>query len=176
MLKLTNLLILILMMSICFTATASRYKNYDSSPAFSTYINPPGKKLIIVDPKKHMWAAYTSDGQLLRWGNASAGKDYCPDLRRGCHTVTGTFAIYNKGGANCISHKFPLETHGGARTPYCMHFHGGYAIHGSNEVIPGRNLSHGCVRVHPQDARWLNQEFANIGTRVIVRPYYYKNT
>lgn len=169
MFKLNNLLMFTLAMIISCTASASRY-SYDDQP-FSSYINPPGKKLIIVDPRAHAWAAYTSDGQLIRWGDASAGRNYCPDVHRACRTVTGTFTINDKGGPGCISHKFPIETNGGAPTPYCMHFYKGFAIHGSHEVIPGRNLSHGCVRLYPEDARWLNQEFANVGTRVIIRPY-----
>lgn len=53
--------------------------------------------------------------------------------------------------------------------PYCMFFKGGYAIHASD--VPGYNASHGCVRVFYEDAEWLNREFADIGTSVIVRPY-----
>lgn len=126
-------------------------------------------KVIIVDPKKLTWSAY-EDGELIRSGRASLGKNYCPDLHRGCHTVTGTFSIYSKGGPTCISHRFPLETNGGAKTPYCMHFYKGYAIHGSNDV-PRHNASHGCIRVPVSDARWLNLEFASYGTRVVVKPY-----
>ncbi|HAT9080505.1 TPA: L,D-transpeptidase family protein, partial [Legionella pneumophila subsp. pneumophila] len=33
------------------------------------------------------------------------------------------------------------------------------------------NASHGCVRVKPQDARWLSQNFIKIGTKVIIKSY-----
>ena len=77
--------------------------------------------------------------------------------------------MFAKGGANCKSSKFPLE-HPGAPMPYCMKFHGGYALHGSYEVRP-YNASHGCIRILPEDARWLSQNLVRPGTRVIVRPY-----
>jgi lipoprotein-anchoring transpeptidase ErfK/SrfK len=51
-----------------------------------------------------------------------------------------------------------------------MFFHGGYALHGSNDV-PGYNASHGCVRLVTEDAKWLNTQFVNVGTRVIIKPY-----
>ena len=82
--------------------------------------------------------------------------------------------MINKEGAGCISHKFPLKTHGGAKTPYCMHFHPkGYAIHGYHEV-PNYNASHGCIRVLPADAKWLNLNFLKVGSTVIVVPYKHK--
>ena len=67
-------------------------------------------------------------------------------------------AIYNKGGAGCASSKFPVGR-GGAPMPYCMFFHGGYALHGSYEV-PGYHASHGCIRLFVDDAAWLNEEFS----------------
>lgn len=40
--------------------------------------------------------------------------------------------------------------------PYSIFFHGGYAIHGSNEVSRlGRPASHGCIRLHPSNAATL---------------------
>ncbi|NDH09759.1 MAG: L,D-transpeptidase, partial [Gammaproteobacteria bacterium] len=65
---------------------------------------------------------------------------------------------------------YPVETGGGARMPYCMHFYEGYSIHAAYDV-PNHNASHGCVRVLPDAARWLNQDFINVGTTVIVKPY-----
>ena len=46
--------------------------------------------------------------------------------------------------------------------PYCMFFHGGYALHGSN-FVPDYNASHGCVRMSPDDAQWLNEDFVQEG-------------
>jgi lipoprotein-anchoring transpeptidase ErfK/SrfK len=48
-----------------------------------------------------------------------------------------------------------------------MHFFKGFAMHGS--VLPGKNASHGCVRMFTSDAAWLNKSFVKIGTPVTVR-------
>lgn len=132
----------------------------DYSP-FAKQIDPPGRKIILVSihPSILAWGAYDSDGSLQFWGPVSGGRGYCPDLGRGCHTSTGHFAIYQKEGRGCVSSKFPIG-HGGAPMPWCMFFHGGFALHGSYEV-PGYNASHGCVRIFIPDAKWLNQEFTS---------------
>lgn len=129
-----------------------------------------GHKVFVFDPKATAWAAYDADGNLVKTGSASGGKDYCEDIGRSCRTVTGTYRVYSKKGEDCTSSLYPVETNGGARMPYCMHFHGGYSIHAAYEV-PNYNASHGCVRVLPSAAKWLNEDFINVGTTVIVKPY-----
>lgn len=122
---------------------------------------------IHVDLGKRRFTAYDSSGKIVKSGRVSGGKAYCPDIRRRCRTVTGTFTIYSKGGSGCKSSRFPVGR-GGAPMPYCMFFRGGYALHGSNNV-PNYNASHGCVRMSPADARWLNQNFVHVGsTRVSI--------
>lgn len=130
-----------------------------------------GKKVFIFDPKANAWAAYDAQGNRVKTGSASGGKDYCEDIGRSCHTVTGTFRVYSKKGPDCKSSVYPIETHGGAKMPYCMHFNGGYSIHAAYEV-PNYNASHGCIRVLPSAAKWLNEDFINVGTTVIVKPYH----
>jgi lipoprotein-anchoring transpeptidase ErfK/SrfK len=40
--------------------------------------------------------------------------------------------------------------------PHSIFFYGGYAIHGTNHIKSlGRPASHGCVRLHPSNARTL---------------------
>ena len=40
--------------------------------------------------------------------------------------------------------------------PHSIFFYGGYAIHGTDAVKSlGRPASHGCIRLHPQNARTL---------------------
>ncbi len=129
-----------------------------------------GRKVFVFDPKATAWAAYDGQGNRVQTGSASGGKDFCDDISRPCRTVTGTFHVYRKQGENCTSNLYPVETHGGARMPYCMHFNGGYSIHAAYEV-PNYNASHGCIRVLPQAAQWLNQNFIDVGTTVEVKPY-----
>jgi lipoprotein-anchoring transpeptidase ErfK/SrfK len=153
-----------ILLVLVFSSTAYAYH-------FSSYRDTHGKRVFVFDPKQHAWAVYNENGRRINQGIASGGKNYCPDIRRGCKTIVGTYRVINKQGPHCRSTRFP-RPHGGAPMPYCMHFHAkGYAIHGSNDV-PNANASHGCIRVTPDDAKWLNHHFVNIGTTVIVLPYH----
>lgn len=144
---------------------SSNIELLDYSP-FSQQISPPGERIIIVSLSREAWAAYSEQGTLVRWGPVSSARGYCPDIGHGCHTPHGDFSIYEKQGRGCFSTKFPVGR-GGAPMPYCMFFHGGFALHGSYE-LPGYNASHGCIRMFIDDAEWLNEEFTDIGTRVYV--------
>lgn len=173
---------LALLACILFTATAafsfepkeyihSQYYTDISTPTFneSAQTIATGIDLIDVDLSNLTWNAFDSNGQNVRSGRVSGGKDYCPDIDRNCETVIGTFTIYRAGTEDCKSTIFPIGR-GGAPMPYCMFFHGGYALHGSNSV-PDYNASHGCVRMSPEDARWLNEEFVQVGITK-VRTHY----
>ncbi len=149
------------------TAYADDYKGQGHFPEQRP---ATGRKVFIFDPKATSWAAYDAKGHLVQTGSASGGKDYCEDVGRPCRTVTGTFHVYSKKGEECKSSIYPIETGGGARMPYCMHFHQGYSIHAAYEV-PDYNASHGCIRVLPSAAKWLNEDFVDVGTTVIVKPY-----
>ncbi len=133
--------------------------------SISTY----GQRTILVDPNVHAWGAYNSNGQLVRAGLATAGNSWCPDIKRPCRTKSGSFRINSLGSASCKSSIYPLPR-GGAPMPYCMFFNGNQGLHGSYNVVEG-NQSHGCVRMRVDDAEWVRFNFANIGTRVVVRPY-----
>jgi len=56
--------------------------------------------------------------------------------------------------------------------PYSIFFTGGYAIHGTSEVRKlGRPVSHGCVRLRPDNARMLFRLVSQHGmgnTRIVV--------
>ncbi len=142
-----------------------RGRNYFPVQAPST-----GRKRFVFDPNAHAWAAYDAQGERVMTGGASGGKDYCEDVGKPCRTVTGTFRVYNMRGEECRSGEFPVETTGGAKMPYCMYFFQGYTIHAAFEV-PEANSSHGCVRVFPSAAKWLNEHFITRGTQVVVLPY-----
>ncbi|MCH9755562.1 MAG: L,D-transpeptidase [Gammaproteobacteria bacterium] len=134
------------------------------------------EKQIIVDQDKLAWGAYDEHGKLLNWGPIASGRDKCPDSSKSCKTMSGIFRMFSKENSHCSSDVYPVGR-GGAPMPYCMYFHKGFAMHGSND-IPGYRASHGCVRMFTRDAKWLNEEFVEIstdennqkGTKVIVRP------
>lgn len=128
------------------------------------------EKLFVFDPKVSAWAAYDKDGNRLLTGSGSGGADICEHTKSSCRTVTGSFRVYTKRGADCISHEYPVDTAGGAKMPYCMYFYRGYTIHAAY-YVPHKNSSHGCIRIYPSAAKWLNENFMDNGTRVFVLSY-----
>lgn len=130
--------------------------------------NPKGT--IVFNPRESTFAAYDSNGNLVKSGRASGGMSWCDDVARSCRTPIGTFRVYSKGDESCISNTYPLEDGGGAPMPHCMYFNGGYAIHGSY-YVPNKPASHGCIRVTPSNAEWLHKNFVRIGTVVKVQSY-----
>lgn len=132
-----------------------------------------GEKAILVDPKEHVWGAYNIAGKLIRWGIATTGARLCTGEKGSCRTSTGTFRIYSLGNNACVSLKYD-----NASMPYCMYFNGGQALHGSSDVR-FENVSHGCVRVHIDDAKWLRYHFVEgpatrngyRGTKIVILSY-----
>ena len=55
------------------------------------------EKVFVFSPRTHMWYAY-ENGQLVNSGRASGGANYCRDIHRSCHTPTGNFRVWSKGG------------------------------------------------------------------------------
>jgi lipoprotein-anchoring transpeptidase ErfK/SrfK len=80
-------------------------------------------------------------------------------------TVTGVFNIYAK---------YPQARMQGADydiadVPHVMYFYGGYGFHGAYwHHRFGTPVSHGCVNLSPDKAKWLFN-FASVGTPVVVR-------
>lgn len=137
--------------------------------AFPMKREASNKRTFLFSPKDMAWAAYDKQGYRVKTGPAAGGSDVCPEDGEDCRTVIGDFTVQRKGTADCTSSKYPLGE-GGAPMAYCMHFHKGYAIHGAPGV-PNGHYSHGCIRVTKEDAKWLNQDFLNVGSNVIVGPY-----
>lgn len=133
-------------------------------------------KQVIVDQNKLAWGAYGADGELVNWGPIASGSSKCSDSNHSCATLTGVFRVFSKEDSRCKSDVYPIGK-GGAKMPYCMYFHKGFAMHGSDDM-PGYRASHGCVRLFVRDAKWLNETFVDVtnesknqpGTKIVVRP------
>jgi lipoprotein-anchoring transpeptidase ErfK/SrfK len=139
----------------------------DMSP-LPKHIDTHGQKEVYVNLGLFAFGAYDQAGNLVYWGPVSSGAKKCPGTSKVCSTVTGKFRVFRIEGKNCISHEYPLETHGGDPMPYCMYFHGGAALHYS--TLSGFiNRSAGCIRMFKLDAKWLNHEFVKRGTLVVVK-------
>lgn len=142
---------------------------------FSLFLfhSQPKEQTIIIDLAHFKWIAYDYNGKEINFGQASGGRKWCPDIKKGCKTPYGIFYIINKRGKNYRSPIYPLDKKIKSPMPYACRFKwSGESIHGS----PGDNWknpihrSHGCVHVKNEDARWINL-FSNNLTKVIVLPY-----
>lgn len=70
--------------------------------------------------------------------------------RSGYRTPTGSFRPQR------MYRRYFSRKYYNSPMPYSIFFHGGYAIHGTNDLKRlGRPASHGCVRLHPRDASTL---------------------
>lgn len=143
---------------------------YTSAPqAMGHQYKHHGSGTFIFNPRTHSYVAIDGNGHVVKSGRASGGRGYCPDIHRSCRTPVGTFTVHSQQGAGCRSSRYPVGK-GGSPMPYCNFFTKYYAIHGSYEV-PNYNASHGCIRIEPSDAKWLQRHFIRVGTRVVVKPY-----
>lgn len=70
--------------------------------------------------------------------------------RSGYHTPTGTYRPQR------MYKRYFSRKYDNSPMPYSIFFRGGYAIHGTNYIKNlGRPASHGCVRLHPENAARL---------------------
>lgn len=78
--------------------------------------------------------------------------------RKGYKTPTGVYQPYHMTKMH-YSRKYD-----NAPMPNSIFFHGGYAIHATDALNKlGRPASHGCVRLHPQNAKWLYRIVSEYG-------------
>ena len=130
-------------------------QNYDSSTS----------NLILVNKSWHTVRVYTRDGDLWR-----RIKDYdCGDGKSSTPTIEGSFTV---------GIKMLYFDSGSARCWYATQFCGNYLFHsvlyyqdsGPYSVMDGRvgvGVSHGCVRLQLENARWIYNNISR-GTKVIV--------
>ena len=162
--------VVVLNCCLLFFSETALATTIDAQPEASIInLNYASNKTFVFSPRTLKWQAINAEGKVVRSGHGSGGRSYCPDIKRSCRTPAGTYNVIAKNGASCRSSRYPVGK-GGAPMPYCMFFSKYYAIHGSPDV-PNKNASHGCIRVVPHEARWLNQNFITIGTKVVVEPY-----
>ncbi|MCS0501732.1 L,D-transpeptidase [Ancylobacter mangrovi] len=70
--------------------------------------------------------------------------------RRGYRTPVGTFRPQR------MYRRYFSRKYYNSPMPYSIFFHGGYAIHGTNDLRRlGRPASHGCIRLRPGNAATL---------------------
>lgn len=87
--------------------------------------------------------------------------------RSGYRTPTGQWS------AKWLSKYHKSRKYNNAPMPYAVFFYGGYAVHGTNAISRlGRPASHGCIRLHPDNASKFYNMVERAGlsnTRVIIQ-------
>jgi lipoprotein-anchoring transpeptidase ErfK/SrfK len=129
------------------------------SPAQASTTTTPGKRWIDVDLTMQTLTAY-EDHIPIFTARVSTGTWKTP-------TIVGTFPIYVKYEKARMSGGFGADAYDLPNVPYVMYFYKGYGLHGTywhNNF--GTPMSHGCVNLSTEDAKWLF-EWASIGTEVV---------
>ena len=80
--------------------------------------------------------------------------------RRGYRTPTGSWKPTR------LHEMWYSRKYDNAPMPYSIFFHGGYAVHGTTEIKRlGSPASHGCIRLHPDNARTLFNMVSRYGRK-----------
>ncbi|MCT4655341.1 MAG: L,D-transpeptidase [Cohaesibacter sp.] len=96
-------------------------------------------KIDISEQKMHV---YVNGVKKHKWPISTA--------RRGYRTPIGNFRPTR------MHRRYFSKKYRGSPMPHSIFFYGGYAIHGTNAIKRlGRPASHGCIRLHPNNARRL---------------------
>ncbi|WP_425532001.1 L,D-transpeptidase [Ancylobacter koreensis] len=86
--------------------------------------------------------------------------------RKGYRTPTGSY------GVERMHRRYFSRKYDNAPMPYAIFFHRGWAIHGTGDLRRlGRPASHGCVRLHPNNAAALFalvKDYGRDNTRIVV--------
>lgn len=114
----------------------------DLSPFPATWAETAGQpKLLVVSLRLQAWAAY-EQGNLLRWGPASTGKQKSP-------TPVGLYHTNwcQKARTSTFNDEWELK--------WYVNLHNSAGISFHQYELPGYPDSHACVRLASDDAEWL---------------------
>jgi lipoprotein-anchoring transpeptidase ErfK/SrfK len=118
-----------------------------------------GAEVLINIDKSAQHLSVAVEGSVLHTWPVSTG-------RRGYGTPSGVFR------PELLARRWFSHKYYNSPMPYSIFFHGGYAIHGSYEISRlGGPASHGCVRLHPSNARTLFSIVQSHGagnTRIVI--------
>ena len=124
-----------------------------------TLLNPTQTYVIVhIDKPSQRMRVYVDYDYVGGWKVSTA--------RRGYWTPTGVYRPYTLHRMHYSRkyHNSPM--------PWSVFFKGGYAIHGTDAIRRlGRPASHGCIRVHPRNAKTLYQLIRRYGkqnARIII--------
>lgn len=111
-----------------------------------------------IDLSEQLMRLYVDGALQYEWPVSTA--------RRGYRTPLGTYRPIRLE-RSWFSRKYDMSP-----MPHSVFFHGGYAIHGTNEIRRlGRPVSHGCIRLAPKNASYffnLVHEYGPGETRIVI--------
>ena len=127
---------------VWYQKQAKKGKTYKKRVASSRSGYRSGRILAKVDLSKQRMNVFKGGRLLYSW-KVSTG-------RSGYRTPTGTWKIHR------MHKRYYSKKYNNAPMPYAMFYHRGFAVHGTNSIKRlGRVASHGCVRLHPNNAAKL---------------------
>src|SRR4051812_46718510 len=109
-----------------------------------------------IDNSSQRMHVYVDGGLTYSWPVSTA--------RRGYRTPAGHYRVQR------MERMWYSRKYDWSPMPYALFFRGGYAIHGTYSIRQlGRPASHGCVRLHPGNARALYRLVQSRGgARIVV--------
>jgi lipoprotein-anchoring transpeptidase ErfK/SrfK len=122
------------------------------------YRLPPGHKRALTIYLGSQSFDYVEDDLIVASGQVSTGTPQHP-------TPTGDFRVLSKD-INKRSGKYTNSFDENTPMPYSLQFTGPYFVH--EGWVPGRPDSHGCVRLHYEDAKLLFSRM-RVGDRILVK-------
>jgi hypothetical protein len=114
-----------------------------------------GRKWIDISIKRQLLVAYEGERPVFA-ALVSTGRGGMADPTKTHATVRGLFTIRAKHVSGTMDGEEGGDAFDLRDVPWVQYFHEGYAIHGAywhDEF--GKERSHGCVNLSPEDARWL---------------------
>ena len=128
-------------------------------PSLSARLAMAPKILVKVDISDQTMRVVVEGEERFTWKVSTAGKGY--------RTPTGVWTPYR------MHTMWHSKKYDNAPMPHSIFFTGGYAIHATPHVKRlGRPASHGCVRLHPDNAKELfalAKQYGKANMRVIVQ-------
>lgn len=113
----------------------------------------------VVDISDQLLRVFRSGVLLHSWKVSTAARGYI--------TPVGSYKPYR------IHKMWRSRKYNNAPMPYSVFFHKGWAVHGTDAIKRlGRPASHGCVRLHPKNAKQLYTLVRQVGmdnAEIIVR-------
>ena len=116
-------------------------------------VSPTQKEVkVYINKRRQRMSVYLDNEKMYEFKVSTA--------RRGYWTPRGTFRPYS------LERMHYSRKYHNSPMPYSVFFKGGYAIHGTYSISRlGRPASHGCIRVHPKNAKRLYSLIRRYGKR-----------